>query len=204
MPLSSLPVRVSRPVSVAQAFPSGRRCRCLVQPSSGFGTPAHLHSVARGNRGSGGPQVDMFRVTAFLLPKSGPFTHHSAVKECRVRRRPVEKPLHHLERGHPLHRPVAPWPPAVRGRCPVSPGLAPASVKGGLRELPHAAQRGTRVIPLRARLSEHGGAGALPGTLTSLQACPGTEAQDCRPREWDLALSSNHVYGKYRLCARYL
>lgn len=91
MPLTSLPVRVSRPVSVAQAFPSGRRCPPLVPPSSGFGTPVRLHSSPEGTERDGGPQVGMFRVTAFLLPKSGPFTQHLAVKECRVRCRPVEK-----------------------------------------------------------------------------------------------------------------
>lgn len=123
------------------------------------------------------------------------------MKECRVRRRPVEKLIQELERGHPLHGRVAPWPRAARGRCPVPPELAPSP---GLRELPRAAERGTRVIPLPAGLSEHGGAGVLPGALTSLRACPGTEAQGCLPREWDLALSSDHVHGKYRLSARCL
>lgn len=75
---------------------------------------------------------------------------------------------------------------------------------GGLRELPRAAESGTRVIPLPAGLSEHGGAGVLPGTLVSLRTCPGTAVQGCLTREWDLALCSNHVYGKHRLCARYL
>lgn len=43
--------------------------------------------------------------------------------------------------------------------CP--PGLALAS--GGLQELPHAAESGTRVIPPHARLAGHGGADALSG-----------------------------------------
>lgn len=75
--------------------------------------------------------------------------------------------------------------------CP--PGLAHAS--GGLQELPHATESGSRVIPPHATLVGHGvqtrsRAPAGPQrALTSLLASPGTKARSRLPREQDPALS---------------
>lgn len=119
----------------------------------------------------------MIRVAAFLLLKWGPFAHHSAVRECPVRRRPVEKPppssgagASPSQRGGPLAR-------VGQGKVPRGPGAGPAWVRGGLRDCP------TPPDPAPRRLSEHGGA-AVPRGLSLLPeparaprhrtACPGT------------------------------
>lgn len=193
MPLTSPPVRVSRPVSVAQVSPSERRCPPLVQPSSGFGTPIALTEPPEGIEG-GGPQVGMIRVTAFLLLKWGPFARHSAMRECPVRRRPVEKPPPSSGAGASPSQSGGRLARVGQGKVPRGPGAGPAWVRGGLRDCPTPPDPAPRPA-IGARRCRR-----APGTLTSPRACPGTEAQDCLPRDWDLALSSNH--GKYRLCAR--
>lgn len=71
---------------------------------------------------------------------------------------------------------------------PHAPGAGTRCGDGGLRELPHAAERGTLVIRPPDGLSGHGGAGyqhrgagVLPGTIASLRACPGTEGRIACP-----------------------